>query len=146
MVEKRLVTRSDLEPGAVVCVAHVNLQPEGAVTGLAGDSTGVKYEGATRAYIDPELLGMARAAYLEAAIDTTATDLVVAVELYDDTAGSVAASLQVTGPSPRARSDDILGALQAGHEYHVRYNVVQASGFATTFDALAARLVVVCGG
>lgn len=120
-----------------------NLQPEGAQSGLAADSTGIKYEGDMRQLLDPRLFDDPRAIYIEAATNSSASDETVTVEVYDDTAGAVVATLDITGGSPRARSPDVKSSLASGNEVHVRWNVTSASATGgATFDAINARLVI----
>lgn len=120
-----------------------NLQPEGAQAGLAADATGIKYEGDMRQRIDSTILNSARSVYIEAATNSSAGDETVSVEVYDDTALAVAASLDVVGGAARARSSDISASLVAGNEVHVRWNVTTASATAgATVDAVGARLIV----
>lgn len=122
--------------------ADRDLQPEGAQSGLAADATGIAYEGTMRALIDTPLVGGTRSTYLEAATASSAGDEVVSVELYDDTAAAVVASLDITGGSPRARSADISTSLTSGNEVHVRWNVTTASATTdATFDAIGARIL-----
>lgn len=132
-----------IQPDTALNDAERDLQPEGGQTGLAADTAGVKYEGATRQLLDPRLLEDARSVYLEAATAVSAGDVTVTVELYDDTAVAVAASHAITGGSTRSRSADINASLTPGNEVHVRYNVTTASATAgATFDALTARLII----
>lgn len=120
-----------------------DLQPEGAQTGLAADTTGIKYEGKMRQQLDAWLLTDERSVYLEAATQSSAGDEEVTVEVYDDTAAAVADSVAISGGSSRTRSADISGSLTAGNEAHVRWNVTTASATSgATFDAIGARLVV----
>lgn len=121
----------------------MNLQPEGAQTGLAADTTGVKYEGKMRQQIDSSLWIGDRSVYIEAATASSAGDETVTVEIYDDTGAVVADSMTISGGSPRARSSDISGSLTEGNEVHVRWNVSTASATSgATFDAINARLIV----
>lgn len=121
----------------------LNLQPEGAQSGLAADTTGVKYEGEMRQLVDSSLWIGDRSVYIEAATNSSAGDETVTVEIYDDTAAVVADSMAVSGGSTRTRSTDISGNLTEGNEVHVRWNVTTASGTSgATFDAVAARLIV----
>lgn len=120
-----------------------NLQPEGSQTGLAADSTGVKYEGGVRQQIDSSVLNGSSGVYIEAAKNSSAGDEVVDVEVYDDTAAAVVDSLSIAGGSPRSRSADVSGSLTSGNEVHVRYNVTTASTTGgATFDAINSRLIV----
>ena len=144
-IRKHLHAEEFLE-NEIQYIQYINLQPEGEQSGLAADSTGVKFESGFRIYVDDVLKRYLKAAYLEAAKSSSHGDEVTAVELYDDTAGAVATSMDITGASSRTRSSDISDNLTIGHEYHIRWNVTTASATAgATFDAIGARLVLVYG-
>jgi len=143
--DKYLVAEN-LRENEIQWVEHYNLQPEGAQTGLAADSTGVKYTGACHLYIDPQMIRHMKAAYLEVSKASSAGDETVTVELYNVTDAAVAASLEVTGATNRARSGDVSSALTMGKEYTVRWNVTAASATTgATFDARSARLIIIKG-
>ena len=67
MTVKRLIKLDDIEPDIIRIPLFINLMPEGQVTGLAADSTGVKYTGKKSVLIDDDLLKHAKAAYIEVA-------------------------------------------------------------------------------
>lgn len=116
---------------------------EGAQTGLDATTTGVKYEGKTRQYVDSSLSSDERTAYLEVGIGSSAGDETVSVELYDYDQSAVVSSQSVMGGSPRTRSGEMGNQLVEGNEVGVRFNVTSASGTSgATFTALMARLMV----
>ena len=118
------------------------LQPEGAQTGLAADTTGIKYEGAVTQTIDEKLITSGSDIRLEAVTQSSAGDEDVTVEVYDDTAAVVADSVTITGGGQTSK--DITTSLTAGNTVHVRWNVTTASATSgATFDAFTSRLVIV---
>ena len=146
MTVKRLIKLDDIEPDTIRIPIFINLMPEGQVTGLAADSTGVKYTGKKSVLIDDDLLKHAKAAYIEVAKESSAGDETVTVELYDNVGAAVVASHTVTGTTTRSRSADILANLSSGQEIVVRWNVTTASATAgTTFDAVSAYLIIIKG-
>lgn len=132
-------------PDGVTITSHPTagergLQPEGEQAGLAADATGVKYTGKVEQTIDSELLDGASTIRLEAATASSAGDETVTVEIYDGT--SVVDSLAISGGGQA--SADVTASLASGSTVVVRWNVTTASATAgATFDAIAARLVVV---
>ena len=129
-------------------MAHINLLPEGTQAGLAADTIGVKYAGKSLICPYSQMLGRDDKVYIEASLVGSAAGIEVTVEIYDVTAAAVAASYVWTGlptaAPTRAISGNIAANLTAGNEVQVRFNVTTAVA-AATFDANAARLVVVGG-
>ena len=113
---------------------------------VAIDSTGIKVSVA-RTYIPSEMIKHAKSGLLIARGGTpSATDAVVAVELYDDTAGIVVASVTYAGDSgtKTATLSETDVKNLAGHQLHIRINVTTASataGATQTFD-LAEFLII----
>jgi hypothetical protein len=143
-------TASITYPDGVTATTHSpggdrGLQPEGMQTGLAcgsGGTTGVKYTGEMTQTVDTELLNGASAVRLEAATNSSDGDETVTVEVYDETATAVADSVAITGGGQASK--EISASLTAGNAVRVRWNVTTLSAASgATFDAVAARLVVV---
>jgi len=133
-------------PNELQYMIFVDLQPEGEQSGLAAESTGVKFDSGFRLKVDDVMKRFLKAAYLEAAKSSSHGDEVTAVELYDDDEGALATSFDITGSSSRTRSSDISDNLTIGHEYHIRWNVTTASATSgATFDAIGVRLLLVYG-
>ena len=144
--KKRLLAEEFLE-NEIQLVEHYNLQPEGAQSGLATDSTGIVYTGVTSVYVDPQMVRHAKSIYLEFAIDTLASGAGVKCHLYDrDDAADIASSDEVTSATDRTRVTIAVATLEAamGHELTVRWEVTTAAG-SGTFTATSARLVIIKG-
>ncbi|MCD6590269.1 hypothetical protein J7K74_03760 [Candidatus Woesearchaeota archaeon] len=113
---------------------------------IAIDSTGVKFTSG-KYLLSSTLLKYVKEAYLEAGMDSfTATDAAVAVELYNDTDGTVIASVTFSNDNRRNRSADIASSIigLAGKEVSVRVNVTTASATAgATAIFKSARLILV---
>lgn len=135
------IQESDFATDALANWPHMNLLPEGAQTGLAADSTGVKYSGEFYVQLDTNMLKNADAVYLEAATNSSSGSETVTVELYDTVNAVVDDSFTISGGSNRARSADISASLTEGDVYQVRFNVTTAAASGSTFDANGARLV-----
>ena len=114
-------------------------------TGLAADATGVKYETPYQLLVSADMLQSAKAAYIEAHIEASATDSATAVEFYDVTAAAVRGSASANAGA-RVRSADFKGSLVAGNEHTVRIDVTTASATAgATTGVQMARLILVIG-
>ena len=114
-------------------------------TGLAADATGVKYETPYQLLVSADMLQSAKAAYIEAHIEASATDSVTAVEFYDATAAAIRGSASANAGA-RVRSADFKGSLVAGNEHTVRIDVTTASATAgATTGVQMARLILVIG-
>jgi len=121
----------------------MDLQPEGAQTGLAADSTGIKYTSQRYRLLDAELVSGIQTAYIEASKTSSAGDETVTVELYDETVGSVVGSITITGASNYTRGPINIGTARQGNQVSVRWNVTSASATSgATFDATSASLVI----
>jgi len=107
-------------------------------TGLAADSTGVKYEG-PRIKLDKTQI---KAITLRATWTASHTDSVTAIELYDVSAGKVIAKVDGnTGTDVEASVD--LGNVTTGNLVEIRVNVTTASGTAgATTDVKYALLEI----
>lgn len=120
----------------------LDLQPAGSQSGLAADSTGIKFTANRDFSAERELLEKVVAAFLELSKDSSATDETVTLELFNVTAGTVDASVAITGASQWARSSNVLANIQMGDIYRVRWNVTTASSTSgATFDADSASLI-----
>jgi len=114
-------------------------------TGLAATATGVIYTAPYSFLISSDMLQSAKAVYLEADIEASATDSVTAVELYDATAGAVRGAASANA-GDRVRSADLKASLVAGNEHTVRVNVTTASATAgATTGVRRAALILVVG-
>jgi len=91
-------------------------------TGLAADSTGVKYEG-PRFKINTRHL---KSAVLRATWSASHSDSVTAIELYDVTDGAVRGSLSGNADTDAETSIDV-SALVDGNLHELRVNVTTAS-------------------
>jgi len=112
-------------------------------TGLATDSTGVKFE-SKRHLISSDLLACAKAAYFETDLQQL-TGGTVDIELYDYTAGAVIASLSLSATTKRSRSDNILASLVSGDEVGVRFNVTTAGASGSLGGGASPVLIIVIG-
>lgn len=112
-------------------------------TGLATDSTGVKFE--TKQYlISSELLDSAKAVYFETDLQQL-TGGTVSIELYDYTAARVIASISLSTTTKRTRSSNILASLVAGNPVGVRFNVTTAGATGSVGGGASPVLIVVIG-
>ena len=120
----------------------------GTTVSVAIDSTGIKAWTAW-ARVTPEMVKHAKGGLLVAsALAPSATDAVVAVELVDDTTGSVIASVTFAGDSgtKTATIDENTVKGLADHNVHVRVNVTTASataGATQTFNML--EFIIILG-
>jgi len=116
-------------------------------TTITIDSTGVK-EACGHFTLTSEMVRHLKEAYLEASADApSATDAVVAVELYNDTDASVVASISFSGEGGTKTSSDIADTLKAlaGKVLSGRINVTTASataGATQNFKSIVLRLVL----
>jgi len=114
-------------------------------TGLAADSTGVKYTTPYTFNLSTRLLDSAKAVYIEGDIEASETDSVTAVELYDATALAVRGSFSGNA-GDRLRSGDLKASLVAGNEHQIRVNVTTASATAgATTGVRRSSLIVEIG-
>jgi len=160
-VEKRLIGSEDISPGGVknlnVAVGTLTKDrfsadtirleipiPLGYIpTGLATDSTGVKFE-SKQYLISSDVLACAKAAYFESDLQQL-TGGAVALELYDYTTAAVRASLSLSATTKRSRSANILASLVAGNPVGVRFNVTSAGAAGSVGGGCLPILVVVIG-
>ena len=115
------VTTAKLAENAVVSRAYILGIYE--QSGLAADSTGVKYEG-PRFKIDTTQV---KSITLRATWTASNTDSETAIELYDVTAGSVIASLSGNAGTDQETSIDPAN-ITSGNLLELRVNVTTASG------------------
>jgi len=112
-------------------------------TGLATDSTGIKFE--TKRYlISADVLACAKAIYFESDLRQI-TGGTVRLELYDYTAGAVRTSLSLSATTKRTRSGDIKASLVSGNPVGVRFNVTTAGAAGSVGGGCSPVLVVVIG-
>ena len=112
-------------------------------TGLATDSTGIKFE-SKQYLVSADALSCAKAAYFESDLQQL-TDGTVALELYDYTAAAVRASLSLSATTKRARSDNILASLVSGNPVGVRFNVTAAGAAGSVGGGCSPVLILVLG-
>ena len=144
--KKRLLAEEFLE-NEIQLVEHYNLQPEGAQSGLATDSTGIVYTGVTSIYVDPQMIRHLKACYLEFAVSSITSGAGIKCHLYDrDDAADIASSDEITATTDRTRVTIATATLEAamGHELTVRWEVTTATT-GGTFNADMARLVLIKG-
>lgn len=139
-MERRLILNSDIKDGEITASKLASntikivvpiLIPDSNQTGLASDSTGVKWTSNFKFKVDPQNL---KSAIIRASWTATATDSVVAIEVYDETAGAVLGS--VSGNTGTNAEGSVTG-FTAGNLVTVRLNVTTASATAgATTDLL----------
>jgi hypothetical protein len=112
-------------------------------TGLATDSTGVKFE-SKQYLISSDLLACAKAVYFETDLQQL-TGGTVALELYDYAAATVITSMSLSATTKRARSADVKASLVAGNPVGVRFNVTTAGATGSVGGGASPVLVVVLG-
>ena len=112
-------------------------------TGLATDSTGVKFE-SKQYLVSSDVLACAKAAYFETDLQQL-TGGTVAIELYDYTAATVRASLSLSATTKRARSGNIKASLVAGNPVGVRFNVTTAGAAGSVGGGCSPVLILVLG-
>jgi hypothetical protein len=112
-------------------------------TGLATDSTGVKFE-SKQHLISSDLLACAKAAYFESDLQQL-TGGTVALELYDYAAAAVITSLSLSATTKRARSADIKASLVAGNPVGARFNVTTSGAAGSVGGGASPILIVVLG-
>ena len=112
-------------------------------TGLATDSTGVKFEG-KQYLVSADLLSCAKAVYFESDLQQL-TGGTVSLELYDYTAAAVRASLSLSATTMRSRSADVKASLVAGNPVGVRFNVTAAGAAGSVGGGCSPVPVLVLG-
>jgi len=112
-------------------------------TGLATDSTGVKFE-SKQYLVSADVLACAKAAYFETDLQQL-TGGTVAIELYDYTAAAVRTSLSLSATTKRSRSADILASLVSGNPVGVRFNVTTAGAAGSVGGGCSPVLIIVAG-
>jgi len=112
-------------------------------TGLATDSTGVKFE-SKQYVVSAGLLKHAKYAYFETDLQQL-TGGTVAIELYDYTAAAVRASLSQSATTKRARSANILTSLVSGNPVGVRFNVTTAGAAGSLGGGCSPVLIIALG-
>jgi len=95
--------------------------PDSSQSGLAADSTGVKWTSAFKFKVDPQNL---KSAVIRATWTASATDSETAIEVYDETGASVLGS--VSGNTGTDAEGSVTG-FTAGNLVTVRLNVTTAS-------------------
>jgi len=115
---------------------------ETARTGLAADSTGVKWTSIDLIFTADELQSL-KGAYIEGTWTASNTDSITQIELYDETAATVIASVSGnTGTNSRSTA----GTITAGNTLKVRVNVTTASAtVGATTDVTKAILILIFG-
>ena len=149
-VEKRLIRNEDIGGGITkdkLATDTIRLEiaiPLGFIpTGLATDSTGVKFE-SKQYLISSDLLQSAKAVYFESDLQQL-TGGAVSLELYDYTALAVVTSLSLSATTQRTRSADIKASLVAGNPVGVRFNVTTAGAAGSVGGGCSPVLIVVIG-
>jgi len=112
-------------------------------TGLATDSTGVKFE-SKQYLVSSNLLACAKNVYFETDLQQL-TGGTVAIELYDYTAAVVIASISLSATTKRSRSGDIKASLVAGNPVGVRFNTVTAGASGSVGGGASPILIIVVG-
>jgi len=112
-------------------------------TGLATDSTGIKFE-SKQYVVSTDALSCAKAAYFESDLQQL-TGGAIALELYDYTAAVVRTNLSLSATTKRTRSDNILASLVAGNTVGVRFNVTTAGVAGSVGGGCSPVLILVLG-
>lgn len=133
------IPKSKLESNTITLIIPLQLIKD--ATGLAADSTGVKY---TSGKFKIDTNGLKKAV-IRATWTASATDSVTAIELYDETAGSVVGSISGnTGTD--VESSDLSGSITDGDLFSLRVDVTTASATAgATTDVTYAILELTYG-
>ena len=115
---------------------------EVAQTGLAADSTGVKWTSVDLIFTAAEIACL-KGAYIEATWTASATDSVTSIELYDATGAAVITSVSGNaGTNVRSTA----GSITAGNTLNVRVSVTTDSATTgATTDVTKAVLILVFG-
>jgi len=120
LIVRRLILSSDIKANAISFIMPLLLIYE--QLGLDADSTGVNY---TSGKFKIDTNGL-KSAIIRATWIADEPDSVTAIELYDETAGSVVGSVSGnTGTDEE--SSDLSGAITSGHLFSLRINVTTAS-------------------
>ena len=123
MFEKRLIKSGDLESNTISFILPLQLIKD--QSGLAADSTGVKY---TSGKFKISKNGL-KSVVIRASWSASHTDSVTAIELYDENAGAVRGSISGnTGTDVEASVD--VASLVDGNLHSLRINVTTASATA----------------
>jgi len=113
-------------------------------TGLATDSTGVKFE-SKQYLISSDVLACAKAAYFESDLQQL-TGGTVTLELYDYAAAVVRDSFALSAATKRNRSTaNIKDSLVAGNPVGVRFNVTTAGAAGSVGGGCSPVLIIVVG-
>ena len=121
---------------------YVSLMSISTIRGLPADSTGVKAVSGLSNILKKHI----KEAKLIANISSIPSDATVRVELYDNTKGTVIASLEFAGETGRKETSVDLSTVNDGDELVLRANVTTASGTSgATFDIWYASFVVKIG-
>jgi len=136
------LTKTQIAADTVRFSVQIPVIFETAKTGLAADSTGVKFE-SQDLVLTAEELGCLKGAYVEATWTASATDSATAIELYDVTGAAVVASVSGnTGTNVRSTA----GSLTAGNVNRVRANVTTASATAGATTGCSKAVVILLFG
>jgi len=143
---KRIVAEELLE-NEIQWVQHYNLMPEGQQTGLAADSTGVKYTSVFYLLVNPQMVRHAKEAYVEYAVSTLASGAELTLHIYDIEASNDLATFTGIDAAVERGLDwipveDLEQAI--GHELNVKWEVATAAA-SGTFDVAGVRLVIIKG-
>ncbi len=121
-VEKEAIEASHLMRAAIEYEIHL---PLGYIpTGLATDSTGVKFE-TKRIVLSSQNVKHLSAAYLETDLQQL-TGGTVAIDLYNYTDGTIMTTISLTATTMRAESPNVISYIIAGKTIGVRFRVVTA--------------------
>ena len=127
MTVRRKILKEDLVANALQFIIPLQLIKD--QTGLAADSTGVKYTSGKFRIITNGL----KSVIIRATWTASHGDSVTEIELYDETASSVVGSVSGNAGTDQA-SSDLSGSITSGNLFSLRVNVTTASttGGATT--------------
>lgn len=136
------LTKTQLAANTIRWSIQIPIIAETARTGLAADSTGVKWESIDLIFTSAEIECL-KGVYIEATWTASATDSVTAIEVYDATAATVRASVSGnTGTNVRSSA----GTIVAGNINRVRINVTTASATTgATTNVTKAVLILLFG-
>ena len=119
-IQDATIPKAKLEANTLSFIIPLQLVKD--QSGLAADSTGVKYESG-KFKIDTNGL---KSAVIRATWTASATDSVTAIELYDVSAGAVRGSVSGNAGTD-SESADISGSIVSGNLHELRVNVTTAS-------------------
>jgi len=136
------ITKDRIAGNTIRFGVQIPVIAETAKTGLAADSTGVKWESTDLIFSADELQSL-KGAYIEGTWTASNADSITQLELYDVTAATIIASVSGnTGTNSRSTA----GTITAGNVLRVRVNVTTASATAgATTDVTKAILILVFG-